>query len=147
MTKTLFALLISLCLTVVAHGQVSTMDEHKLDAFAHAIAKAEGFGLRNTLPTRFHNPGDIKRKGHYIRFKSDAEGWSALRKQIARLASGESKHYRLDMTIDQVSKTYAGDHRWGRIVARELGVSPSATLDEYFSDTQVSGDQVREFCI
>jgi hypothetical protein len=41
------------------------------------------------------------------------------------------------MTINQVSKIYAGDYRWGKIVAKTLGVSPTITLAEYFAATEV----------
>ncbi len=40
------------------------------------------------------------------------------------------------MTINQVSKIYAGDYRWGKIVAKTLGVTPSTTLAEYFAAAQ-----------
>jgi hypothetical protein len=158
MTKTLFALLISLCLTVVAHGQVSAMDEHKLDAFAHAIAHAEGFGVRNTIPTRYHNPGDIRsRRGGrhyagqvglnrhgYVIFKNDAAGFAALKDQLRLMVSGQSKHYGADMTLERVARIYAtGWKRWAKNVAKQLGVSPSVTLVEYFDippSVQVSDD-------
>jgi len=147
MTKTLFALLISLCLTVVAHGQVLSMDEKKLDAFAHAIARAEGFGAKNTIPTRCHNPGDIRssRSGHryegqvglnkrgYVIFKNDAAGFAALKDQLQLMVSGESKHYNADMTIARVAKVYSGGSRaWSKIVSKHLDVSASTTLRDYF---------------
>lgn len=147
MTKTLFALLISLCLTVVAHGQVLSMDEQKLDAFAHAIARAEGFGVRNTIPTRCHNPGDIRssRSGHhyagqvglskrgYVIFKNDAAGFAALKDQLRLILSGQSKHYNADMTIAHVAKVYSGGSRaWSKIVSKHLEVPASTTLRTYF---------------
>jgi hypothetical protein len=120
-----------LALPVFAAAQA--VDQQKLDSFAAAVAQAEGFGVKHALPTRNHNPGDLKRVDHYIHFRNDAEGWAALRTQVAKLAAGQSKHYRLSMTINQVSKIYAGDYRWGKIVAKALGVSPATTLAEYFA--------------
>ena len=32
----------------------------QVDVLAKAIGKAEGFGVPRTIPTRCHNPGDIK---------------------------------------------------------------------------------------
>ncbi len=147
MTKTLFALLISLCLSVVASGQVLSMDEQKLDAFAHAIARAEGFGTKNTIPTRCHNPGDIRssRNGHhyagqvglnkrgYVIFKNDAAGFAALKDQLQLIVSGQSKHYNADMSIAYVAKVYSGGSRaWSKIVSKHLDVPASTTLRSYF---------------
>jgi len=130
--KAKLLLLIALALTSIASAQ--DVDKQKVSEFATAVARAEGFGVKHAIPTRNHNPGDIKQGCRYIHFRNDAEGWTALRVQIAKLAAGESKHYRLTMTINQVSKIYAGDYRWGKIVAKTLGVSPTTTLAEYFAD-------------
>lgn len=144
MTKTLFALLISLCLTVVVHGQ--SLDEQKLDAFAHAVALTEGFGTPHTVPTRYHNPGDIRaHKGvhypgqvglnrhGYVIFKDDAAGFAALKDQLRTTLEGQSKHYNVDMTITQVAKLYATKWRvWAKNVSKHLDVPPSTTLRAYF---------------
>jgi hypothetical protein len=145
MTRTLFALLISLFLSAASHGQVLSMDEQKLDDFAHAVASAEGFGVRHTIPTRFHNPGDIRsRAGHhyagqvgldkhgYVIFKSDAQGFEALKAQLQLMASGQSQHYGSDITISRMAKVYSGGSRaWAKIVSKQLGVLASTTLREY----------------
>src|SRR5208282_4316140 len=34
----------------------------KIERFAHAIAKAEGFYRKGTIPNRYFNPGDLKSK-------------------------------------------------------------------------------------
>ncbi len=109
------------------------VDSNKIADLSAAIAQAEGFNHRGTLPARNHNPGDIKRYGRYIHFRNDREGWAALRTLVTKMATGELKHYRLSMTINQVSKTYAGDYRWAKIVAKRLGVTPTTTLRAYFT--------------
>src|SRR5262252_4125740 len=77
----------------------------KVVSLAQAIAKAEGFGVRGALSTRYHNPGDLKiavagekypgqsgvGKGGHVRFCNDRAGWLALYHQIDRVAAGESK--------------------------------------------------------
>lgn len=132
--KNMRAFLVLIVLTIIPiFVRAQGADIQKVNSFAAAVARAEGFGVHNSLPARNHNPGDIKHNGRYIHFKNDAEGWKALRSQIAKLAAGGSKHYRLTMTINQVSKTYAGDSRWGNIVAKTLGVPPTITLRAYFT--------------
>jgi hypothetical protein len=147
MTKTLCVLLISLCLSVAAHGQVS-VDEQKVDAFAHAIASAEGFGVRRAIPTRYHNPGDLKcnprkagfhfegmrgvGKGGHVIFRSDVAGWAALRSQIGMIVDGRSRNFDTDMTINQMGRVYARNwQRWANSVSRQLGVPPTTTLRAY----------------
>ncbi len=110
---------------------------------AHAIAKAEGFGMRRTTPTRYHNPGDLKAagfkyegqigigKGRHVIFASDTAGWNALYHQIHKMVCGDSKHYSPQMMIAEVAKKYAGNWRvWSRNVAWNLGVSESTRLEE-----------------
>jgi hypothetical protein len=65
--------------------------------------------------------------------RNAAAGWAALYHQIDKAISGESKWYRQDMTLYDVGKKYAANSRlWARNVARNLGVAPSTTLQEYF---------------
>lgn len=58
----------------------------------HEIARAEGFYRAGTLPRRQHNPGSLVFSGQpgatpgaegYARFKTDAEGWAALSRDLA----------------------------------------------------------------
>lgn len=150
MTKTLAAVLIFLGLSVFAHGQIS-VDEQKLDAFAHAIARAEGFGVKGTIPTRYHNPGDIRarrgvhysgqvglNKHGYVIFRNDAMGFAALKSLLIKMATGESKFYGQDMTIARVAKIYATSWRtWSKNVAHNLGVPATITLMEFFQPEEI----------
>ena len=52
---------------------------------AKAMAKMEGFGIEGALPTRNHNPGDLRRskfqsfvKDGFAYFPDDKTGWKAL---------------------------------------------------------------------
>jgi len=118
----------------------------KVVSLAQAIAQAEGFGIRGALPTRYHNPGDLKvaaagqkypgqcgiGKGSHVRFCTDRAGWLALYHQLDKVAVGDSKHYAPDMTLVQFAKRYARDWRhWAKNVARDLNVSTTTTLAEY----------------
>jgi hypothetical protein len=104
---------------------------------ARAIAAAEGYGARGALPTRYHNPGDIKACGHHLRigkgghviFRTEAEGWDALIHQIDKMVDGSSHYYNQDMTIQQIAKRYAGNYRvWAKNVCRMVGCTPNDTL-------------------
>jgi hypothetical protein len=150
--QTLLRLLLTpviLFLPLFISGQELAVNKHKLNDFTVAIAHAEGFGPRRTLPTRYHNPGDLKchprkpgyhfkgvrriGKGGHAIFKSDAAGWAALRTQVILILGGNSRNFNKDMTINQMAQMYARNWRhWAANVANELGVSPDATLAEYF---------------
>ena len=113
-------------------------------SFAIAIARAEGWFLAKSLPARCHNPGDLKAvrgysypgqagvcKGGHARFKTDKAGWAALEHQIAKAIDGSSRVYSVDMTLDQLSRRYAANHRqWAKNVAKNLGVPVSSFLWE-----------------
>ena len=123
-----------------------TPNSNPYDRLATAIAKAEGFYTQGTIPSRFHNPGDLKSirgqkyfgqvrvgKGGHIIFRTDAAGWYALREQLRKMVEGESRFYNLDMSIAQIAKKYAGNYKvWAKNVSKNLGVPSSITLRELF---------------
>jgi hypothetical protein len=131
----LFTLTLLTSLTSITLAQTSDL--------AHAIAKAEGFGTRGTIPQRYHNPGDLKTirgykyigqigtgKGGHAIFRSDAAGWAALIHQIEKMC-GDSGRYSPQMTLVDVAKKYAGNWRlWSKNVAHNLGVPATTTLAE-----------------
>lgn len=134
-------LLIALALPGISVAQ--TVDKQKVDQFATAVAHAEGFGVRHAIPTRYHNPGDLKTrpeliklpgqkmigKGGHVIFKSDTAGWAALTDYILKMVDGRSRHFNADMTLVQIAKHYAGNWRpWVKIVTHELDVQPDAKL-------------------
>lgn len=144
--KAKLLLLIVLALGSIASAQ--TVDKQKVSEFATAVARAEGFGVKHAIPTRYHNPGNIRstRTGHhyagqiglnrcgYVIFKSDAYGWQALQDQLVLMASGQSAHYDPDMTIIKVAKVYAtGWRTWSKNVAKTLGVEPNTKLRDFFT--------------
>jgi hypothetical protein len=118
---------------------------NRVDKFAEAIAYAEGYGRPGVIPTRYHNPGDIKGvkgwrfpgqralgKGNHVIFRTDADGWNALREQIRKIVDGRSKHYTADMTIAQMARRYAArSHNWTVMVTKKLGVPASTRLRDY----------------
>lgn len=134
-------------------GYAEGPDTDKVNDLATAISHAEGFGKRQTIPSRYHNPGDLKafsqstslagqvrigKAGHIV-FKDDEAGKAALREYILRMVDGRSSHYHPNMTFNQVAHVYAENWRpWVRVVSRELGVPPHTTLREYFQTDEVA---------
>ena len=121
--------------------------QDKVEQFAHAIARTEGYYVHGSIPNRCNNPGDLKvmskggkypgqtgvcKAGH-VRFRNGAAGFAALYNEIDKILAGESKFYTPEMTLLQMGKFYAQNSRlWAKNLARNLGVSPSTTLEEYF---------------
>jgi len=130
-------ILLALLLTTTCFAQ------NRVQTLAKAIAKAEGFERAGTIPSRYHNPGDLKAvvgyiypgqrgigKGGHIIFKDNASGWAALEHQIEKIVDGSSR-YNVNMTLQEISKKYAGNWRvWSKNVAHNLGVTPSTDLWE-----------------
>lgn len=142
--KAKLLLILGLCL-LPAIGRAQTVDSKKLNSLATAVAHAEGFGPRHTIPTRYHNPGDLKsaviysklpgqralgKSGHVV-FENDAAGWAALKDYLSKMVDGRSRRFNADMTLAQVSHIYAGNWRpWLKLVAAELNVSTTIKLRE-----------------
>lgn len=132
-------LAIALLLTTTA--AVAEPIPERVEKLEKAIAHAEGFDRKNTIPSRYHNPGDLKSRpgiaklpgqvrigkaGHIV-FHTDADGWTALQDYIAKL---NEKHG--TMTLQQIAKRYAQNWRpWLRIVTHEIGVDPRTPLGVY----------------
>jgi hypothetical protein len=130
-----------------ATGVAQGPDMDRVNDLATAISHAEGFGIRGTIPNRYHNPGDLRirpespplvgqvrigKAGHIV-FKDDEAGKAALRNCILQMVDGRSRYFRSDMTLNQVARVYAENWRpWVKIVSRELGVAPETTLRAYF---------------
>ena len=141
MKANLFLLLGLLLLPSILQAQ--TVDRQKLDSLATAVAHAEGFGARHAIPTRYHNPGDLKSaviykklpgqkalgKGDHVVFETDAAGWAALRDYLSKMVDGRSRRFNADMTLAQAARIYAGNWRpWLKLVAQELNVPANIRL-------------------
>lgn len=121
---------------------VPSLAGDRVQDLAHAIAMAEGFYTRGTIPNRLHNPGDLRvvrgyrflgqtgtdRRGYAI-FRNDRAGFAALTHQLDKIVEGSS-HYTVNMTIAQLGRKYAESGVWARTVSRLLGVTPDTYLFE-----------------
>lgn len=126
----------ALLFSAVAYAQDFTpaYSTDRLHKLADAIANAEGFHQKGTIPARKHNPGDLKHNGQYRVFKTDADGWAALHAQLVRVIIGQSKVYCLRMTLQQVGAIYAGTPLWAKNVSKRLGVPGTTTLGQYLTN-------------
>jgi hypothetical protein len=109
-------------------------------AFAEAIARAEGFYVAGSRPQRNNNPGDLMANGQFIAYSTVSDGWAALLNQVSMMFSGgPGTIYDPSMTIGQVAQYYVdgpnatgmspGASAWAANVANYLGVSTSTTLN------------------
>lgn len=107
-----------------------------IKTMAQAIARAEGFYVNGSIPQRAHNPGDLKVPGTtntingITVFDSDDAGWNALYKQLYLIVTGRSSYYNLDMSIDDMARTWTATEQnaWAANVAGALGVDRSTRL-------------------
>jgi hypothetical protein len=115
----------------------------KIAAMARAIATAEGFYVPDSIPRRANNPGNLVLPNwtgptlgaeRISVFPSVEEGWSRLHRQLALIVTGQSRVYKLDMTIADMGNKWAPGGAvniagaWASNVARMLEVPPTATL-------------------
>lgn len=66
-----------------------------MSKLAELISKMEGFGIPGTVPTRDHNPGDLRHSPHSEHpgdpngigvIDNDADGWADLERQLQLFA-------------------------------------------------------------
>ena len=118
----------------------------KITKLAEGIAMAEGFYVRDSLPARIHNPGDMEigDRGYGVQaaktcFPDDRTGWNWLFGECSlMLASMSTRHrsriYTLDMTFMQVAQHYTGGDNapaWAHIVSAHCGMQPENTLQQF----------------
>jgi hypothetical protein len=124
--------------------------------FARAISVKEGFGTPGTIPTQANNPGALElgnigygtlkaANGQRITvFRTQADGWKALNKQLNLILSGKSPKYpnAQNMTLSEFGKTYSGgEAKYGADIADALGIDPSTTLGELAPTQQAAALQ------
>jgi hypothetical protein len=115
-----------------------------------AIAHAEGFGVPGTVPTRAHNPGDLKipnwngavtgTEGISV-FLNDEDGWNHLYDQLLRIQIGNSHVYTLSMTFGEFARHWTDTQETNWIdnvlyLLQSLGhsVDEQTKIGDYFSN-------------
>jgi hypothetical protein len=117
----------------------------KVESLACAIARTEGYWAKDSLPNRYHNPGDIRSRSRhayegqiglnrsgYVIFRSDQFGWTALYEQIRKVLDNDSAYYNREMTFAEIAKIYASSPQWPKTLCKILKIRPRLTFDEYF---------------
>ena len=100
---------------------------------AKAMAKMEGFGIPGALPTRNHNPGDLRRskfqsftKDGFAYFPDDKTGWKALVYDLCIKITGKSTTgLTPESTLRDLIYKWTATDRYAYLmfVANRLGVS------------------------
>lgn len=104
---------------------------------AEAIAKMEGFGLPDALPTRSDNPGDLRHGPGEMHpgdpnavgdFLTVQDGWDALERQLRIYAER-------GMTVRQAIYAFApavenNSERYLKFVCDSLGCTPGTFVSE-----------------
>jgi hypothetical protein len=103
---------------------------------AEAISHEEGFGIPGTLPTRNHNPGDLRHSPHSQHtvdapnaignIDNDADGWADLERQLRIFAERK-------LTLRQCVAIYAPPNennsaQYLAFVCGYLGLTPDDTV-------------------
>jgi hypothetical protein len=117
---------------------------------AQAIAHVEGFGVLGSVPTRAHNPGDLKipnwkgpvtgNEGISV-FPDDDTGWKYLYDQLLRIQVGNSHIYKTSMTFSEFAFhwTDTQESSWLENVIYKLkvlgysSINEDTTLADFFS--------------
>lgn len=105
---------------------------------ARLIAKEEGFGIPGSVPTRDHNPGDLRHSPHSQhapdapngigQIDTDEHGWEDLERQLMLYAKrGLSLR---DMIINYYAPPGENDsEQYLAFICQELGVDPSCSVE------------------
>lgn len=108
-----------------------------MSRLARLIAKEEGFGIPGALPTRNHNPGDLRHSPHSQhaadhpeaigQIDTDEHGWQDLERQLVLYAKrGLTLR---DMIINYYAPPGENDSEaYLAFICRELGVDQSCTV-------------------
>jgi hypothetical protein len=103
-----------------------------VQAFAHAISVAEGYGVPGAIPTVRNNPGDLKWGTDDITtFPTADAGWSALYEDILKMLAG-GFGYSPDDTLASVGSKYTATEPdiWTANVVADLNAQGYSTLRE-----------------
>ena len=120
--------------------------ENKKTKMMVGIARAEGFGVPGSIPSRANNPGDLTRSLGYdttgetlgsagiVIFVDVPNGWAALEEQLTLIQNGGSIH-KLTDTLLQFAQGYTttDQEAWANNVSQAIGLDPSATLSDALS--------------
>jgi hypothetical protein len=121
-----------------------------INAFATAIAYAEGFYVNGSRPQRNNNPGDltldtigkgIGKDGPFIIYATPDDGWEALKRQVSLILTNTSNVYNTNMTIQDMANRYTTTEQeaWALNVAGKLGVSPDTKISTILETAAIVG--------
>jgi hypothetical protein len=126
---------------IPAFGTISKL----IPSFAYAIAKAEGFFIKGSVPARINNPGDLKLgdigfgallNGITI-YPSFAQGVEALYNELNLILTNTSSEYNTSMNFAQMAFIWSGNDNpvgWSDTVAKSLNVFVDTTIQSWMDN-------------
>ena len=117
------------------------IDDPLVLRWAQAMAKAEGFGPPQNLPTRINNPCDLElgdrgfgtQAGKTV-FNDLADGWAAACHESWLMLTGNSHFYNPIKTFLQIAVLYTGNDNaqaWATTASGAISLKPNNTLQNY----------------
>lgn len=108
-----------------------------MSRLAELISKMEGFGIPGSLPTRNHNPGDLRHSPHSDHpgdpnaigvIDNDADGWADLDRQLQLFAAR-------GLSLDKAIYIFAPPNEnntedYLKFVCQELGCTADTPVSE-----------------
>lgn len=135
---------------------------NKIDKWAEAVAKHEGFYIKGSVAARNKNPGNIvfgplaksfgsttywthpKTKHDFAIFPTSEQGWAALKRLLENAATGKSKVYSPEMTILEYASKYAPvrdekgklipNHNYANSIAKQLNLPITTKIKELVTE-------------
>ena len=122
--------------------------EQLIDAFANAIAFAEGYYVTGSRASRNNNPGNltvdltgkaISKDGTFVVYATILDGWEALKKQAAMIIDNTSQIYNSGMTLMEIAQRYTTTEQtaWATNVASRLGIPVDVPISSLLSKNVV----------
>lgn len=136
---------------------------NKIEKFAEAQARHEGFYIKGSIAQRFNNPGNLifgplaqsfgstsfythsKTKHDFAIFPTPEQGWKALYRLIENAATGKSKVYSPEMTILEYASKYSPvrdekgrlipNHNYANSISKQTGLPITTKIKELMSES------------
>jgi hypothetical protein len=123
---------------IPAFGSVSKF----IPSWAYAIAKAEGFFIKGSIPARLNNPGDLELgdigfgalPSGITMYPTFEQGAEALYHELDLILTGNSHEYSIFMNFSQMAVIWTGNDNpigWADTVAKSLNVFPDTTIQSW----------------
>jgi hypothetical protein len=130
---------------MITHDPTTWPSGDRLWMICHAVALTEGANVKDSVPDRLNNPGDISdglaefgaacHDGSSVTTFPDKEtGWHWLYQKWSNIMAGKSCVYDPNSSWIEIAKHWAGNwSAWADNVTSILGVDPTSTPAQYMA--------------